>query len=100
MRLLHGREVADLKAALKAKKAEMLQTMTGIPDHSFKARAPCGPSVVSGSDPRMSTSMAFAECNIEHATWRPLVCDCSRTLDVSCIKLCRNVSQQLDAGKA
>lgn len=48
----------------------------------------------------MSTSTTFAECNIEHATWRPLVCDCSRTLDVSCIKLCRNTSQQLDVGEA
>ena len=38
MKLLHGREVTDMKAELKAKKAEMLQTMAGIPDHSFKAR--------------------------------------------------------------
>jgi len=38
VRLLHGREVANLKAELRAKKAEMLQTMAGIPDHSFKAR--------------------------------------------------------------
>ncbi len=62
VRLLHGQEVADLKAALKAKKAEMLQTMTGIPDHSFKARAPSDPSVVLGNDPRMSTSTVLAEC--------------------------------------
>lgn len=51
VRLLHGREVADLKSALKAKKAEMLQTMTGIPDHSFKARAPCGPICRVGERP-------------------------------------------------
>ena len=42
VRLLHGREVANLKAELRAKKAEMLQTMAGIPDHSFKARRGAG----------------------------------------------------------
>lgn len=37
VKLLHGREVTAMKAELKAKKAEMLKTMAGIPDHSFKA---------------------------------------------------------------
>lgn len=48
VRLLHEREVTDLKAALKAKKAEMLQKMAGIPDHSFKARVHHCPSPVLG----------------------------------------------------
>ena len=38
VQLLHSTEVATVKAEMKAKKGDLLQSMVMMPDYSFKAR--------------------------------------------------------------
>ena len=38
VRLLHSTEVATVKAEMKAKKGDLLQSMVMMPDYSFKVR--------------------------------------------------------------
>ena len=47
VRILHGSDLARLKAELKAKKGDMLETMRGMPYASFRV---CSPGVLRTSE--------------------------------------------------
>ena len=53
VRLLHSTEVATVKAELKAKKGDLLQTMISMPDYSLKVPPPC-PCLTNGRYPKCS----------------------------------------------